>query len=125
MHANEKLLRSVLDAIAAGDAVALAQLMADDVVVHVPGRSRIAGDHQGRGVFRARVRELTGATLTIEPHDVLGSDDHAVGVYTMRLELPDRTVAWKHVNVYHVRDGKIVEVWENPFEQDVFDELFA
>jgi len=29
------------------------------------------------------------------------------------------------VNVYHIRDGKIVEVWQNPFEQDAFDEFFG
>ncbi len=125
MHTNEKLLRELLDAIEVGDASRAATLLADDVVVHCPGRSRIAGDHRGRGVFRAKMQELTGAALTIETHDVLGSDDHAVGVYTMRLDWPDRTVAWKHVNVYHIADGKIVEAWENPFEQDVFDELFA
>jgi ketosteroid isomerase-like protein len=125
MHANEKLLRTVLDAIAAGDGATVAELMADDLVVHVPGGSRIAGDHHGRGVFRARVQELTGAALRIEPRDVLGSDDHAVGVYTMHLDLPDGTVSWQHVNVYRIRNGKIVEVWENPFEQDVFDGLFG
>ncbi|MGQ0576885.1 MAG: nuclear transport factor 2 family protein [Pseudonocardia sp.] len=123
MHANETVLRAALAAIAAGDPAALAEVMAEDVVVHVPGRSRLAGDHHGRGRFGARVRELTGGALTIEVHDVLGSDAHAVGVYTMRLRCPDRSLEWRHVNVYHVRDGKIVEVWQNPFEQDAFDEF--
>ncbi|MHA6780605.1 nuclear transport factor 2 family protein [Pseudonocardia saturnea] len=125
MHANEKVLRVALDAIAAGDAAAFADVAADDLVVHVPGRSRLAGDLHGRGVFGARVRELTGGTLTIEAHDVLGSDAHAVGIYTMRVECADRRLEWRHVNVYHIRDGKIVEVWQNPFEQDAFDDFFA
>lgn len=125
MHANEKVLRAALDAIAARDPVAFAEVAADDMVVHVPGRSRLAGDLRGRGVFGAKVRELTGGTLTIETHDVLASDDHAVGIYTMRVDCGDGSVEWRHVNVYHIREGKIVEVWQNPFEQDTFDAFFG
>ncbi len=125
MHSNEKVLRAALDAIASGDQAAFAEVVADDVVVHVPGRSQLAGDLQGRGIFGRRVRELTGATPTIDVHDVLGSDDHAVGVYTYRVERPDRSLEWRHVKVYHILNGKIVEVWANPFEQDAFDEFFS
>lgn len=125
MHNNEKVLRAALDAIAAGDTEAVADVVSEDLVVHVPGRSRLAGELHGRGAFGAKVRDLTGGTLTIEAHDVLGSDDHAVGVYTMRVECPDRSFAWRHVNVYHIREGKIVEAWQNPFEQDAFDEFFG
>lgn len=125
MHANERVLRAGLDAIYAGDAAAFARVAAEDMVVHVPGRSRLAGDLHGRGRFGARVRELTGGTLTIDVHDVLGSDDHAVGIYTVRVQCPDRSLEWRHVNVYHIRDGMIVEVWQNPFEQDAFDAFFA
>ena len=60
-----------------------------------------------------------------EVHDVLGSADHAVGIYVMRVDAPGRRFAWRHMNVYHVRNGKIVEVWSNPFEQDEFDAFFA
>lgn len=125
MHINEKVLRAALEAIAAGDPAAFADVAADDMVVHVPGHSRLAGDLHGRGVFGAKVRELTGGTLTIDVHDVLGSDTHAVGVYTMRVQCPGRSLEWRHVNIYHIRDGKIVEVWQNPYEQDAFDEFFA
>ncbi len=62
--------------------------------------------------------------MSIEIHDVLASDDHAVGLYTMRLVCPDRSIEWRHANVYRVRDAKIVEVWQNPFEQERFDDVF-
>ncbi len=78
------------------------------------------GARSGPG-FRSSPAARCGSSRTT----FSGSDDHAVGVYTMHLDLPDRTVSWRHVNVYRVRDGKIAEVWENPFEQDVFDELFS
>ncbi|MGE3287246.1 MAG: nuclear transport factor 2 family protein [Pseudonocardia sp.] len=125
MADNETILRAAIDAITAGDADAIAEVLAEDMVVHVPGRSRVSGTHRGRGAFGARVREVSGGTLKIEAHDVLGSPDHAVGVYVMRVDAPGRSFAWRHVNVYHVRAGKIVEVWSNPFEQDEFDAFFS
>lgn len=125
MHGNEKVLRAALDALSAGDERAYADVVADEMVVHVPGRSRLAGDLHGRGVFGAKVRELTGGALTIEVHDLLASDAHAIGLYTMRVQCQDRSLEWRHVNIYHIRDGKIAEVWQNPFEQEAFDEFFA
>lgn len=125
MHDNERVLRAALDAIGSGDALAYAEVAADDLVVHVPGRSRLSGELHGRGIFGVRVRELTGGTLTIDVHDVLASDEHAVGIYTMRVQCPGRSLEWRQVNVYHVRHGKIVEVWQNPVEQDAFDTFFS
>lgn len=110
MVENERILRRAVNAILAADTDTLAEVLAEDLVVHMPGRSRVSGTLRGRGAFGARVREVSGGTLTFDPHDLLGSTDHAVGIYTMRVEAPGRrTFAWRHVNVYHVRDGKIVE----------------
>jgi len=125
LHPNEKILRAALDALAVGDAGALAEVIADDVVVHFPGASALAGDHRGRGALAAVVRALTGSGLEVEPHDVLASDDHAVGIYRLRARRDGRSVEWRHVNVYHVRDGKIVEVWQHPFDQAVVEACFA
>ena len=68
---------------------------------------------------------MSGGSLTIDAHDVLASAEHVVGIFVMRVEAPGRTFTWRRVNVYHVRDGRIVEVWSNPFEQDEFDAFFA
>lgn len=124
MHPNEKALRAALDAIASGDSEALAEVIADDVVVHFPGTSGLAGDHRGRGALGMMVRALTGSRLEVEPHDVLASDDHAVGIYRMRVDRAGQSVEWRHVNVYHLRDGKIVEVWQHPFDQTVVEACF-
>ena len=125
MHPNEQLLRTAVEAMQNGDGERVAEVMAADVIVHLPGRSKLAGDHHGRGVLGAKIRELTGHPLRLEIHDVLGSDDHAVGVYTMTAERDGKTVQWRHVNVYHVRDGQIVEVWQHPFDLDVIEDFFS
>jgi ketosteroid isomerase-like protein len=129
MHPNEQLIRQALDAFLAGNVEAFAQTLSDDFVIHIPGTHPLAGDYKGResflGEFIGRVMELTGGTLQIEVHDVLASDDHAAGIYVFRAQRDGQSAEWHHVNVYHVRDGKIAEVWWNPVEQDVVDRLLA
>jgi ketosteroid isomerase-like protein len=125
LHPNERILRRALAALAAGDTGAVAEVIADDVVVHFPGASALAGDHRGRGALGALVRALTGNGLEVEAHDVLASDGHAVGIYRMRARRDGRPVEWRHVNVYHIRDGKIVEVWQHPFDQAVVEACFS
>src|SRR3954462_10249041 len=53
---------------AGGDLAAVEELLAEDVVWHVPGSSPIAGDHRGResvtAYFRLR-RELAGGAMAI------------------------------------------------------------
>lgn len=49
MHPNEKVLRAALDAIASGDRDAVARMIAEDVLIHVPGRGPLSGELRGRG----------------------------------------------------------------------------
>jgi uncharacterized protein len=124
-HPHETVLRSALDAIERGDRDALGRFMAADVVVHFPGRSPLAGDHHGIGALNRRVIELCGRGFEIDVRDVLASDRHAVGIYRMHAHRDGRNVEWNHVNVYRIENGTIVEVWQNPAEQDIVDDFFA
>ena len=50
-----------------------------DIVWYAPGRSQLAGDHQGvdtvLGYF-GRTMELTGGSFRVEVHDVVANDEH-------------------------------------------------
>jgi len=87
MHPNEELLRREYEARAARDDRALAQILAEDVVWHVPGRNAIAGEY--RGIDRVmeyvqRRRELAQGTFEITVHDVLANDEHGLVIATGR-----------------------------------------
>jgi uncharacterized protein len=122
---NEAVVRAAAAAVANADPAAFAEVTAADVVVHFPGRSALAGDYHGRGVFGARIREITGAPLQIEVVDVLGSDTHGVGVYRMTATRGPARLQWLHMNLYRIVDAQIVEVWQNPYEQDAVDAFFV
>jgi ketosteroid isomerase-like protein len=54
------------------------ELLAEDIVWHVPGNSPIAGDHRGTTTLIAyfqRRRQLANATMKMEPGEVLETSD--------------------------------------------------
>jgi len=89
-HPNEDLVREGFAAFGRGDMDALRkQIFTDDVRWHNPGRGPISGDYEGTEQviqYFARVIELTGGTFSLELHDVLANDEHAVALVTVRGE---------------------------------------
>lgn len=128
MHRNEKIIRRLVDHFIAGNIEGFVGMLTDDVVVHVPAGHQLSGDYKGPKEFVekfvGRVMELTGG-VQLEKHDILASDDHAVGLYTIRTQRNGISYEWQHVNVYHVRDGKVAEFWWTPFDQPAVSRLFA
>jgi acyl-CoA thioesterase FadM/ketosteroid isomerase-like protein len=113
---------------AGGDLALVEQLLADDVVWHVPGTSPIAGDYRGREAvleYFKRRRALAGGAMQIiqhaEAHDaealVQLADGHAV--------LGGRDAAWRTAGVYRVVDGRIAEAWLVPLDQRQFERAWA
>jgi ketosteroid isomerase-like protein len=111
-----------------GDFEGFLALHTDDVVMHVPGDSPLAGDHKGRegvaAVFQKEMSMLDGPPEFMR-HDDLGSDDHAVSLVIQTLSRNGRTLQARQTIVAHVRDGMFCEVWIQPENQATFDEFFA
>lgn len=99
-----------------------------DVLLHVPGRNQLAGEYKGVDEllgFGQRRSDLAAGTFTAEVHDIADSGDHATAMFFVRAERNGKTYRYRQVNVYHLRNGKIIEVFMVPMEQDVVDELFG
>jgi uncharacterized protein len=104
-------------------------IWADDVVHHVPGRSRLAGDFFGKQAFLdhyGRVfAELGGTIEVVEFHDVLVSEDHAVALVKERAVRGERSLEFNRVVVYHLHDGKIAETWSHDYDLYALDEFWS
>ena len=128
-HPNVELLRKGLDAFSRGDLDTVRSLWADDIVHHFPGASPIAGDHKGKdGVlaFVAKVAEMSQGTFRIsEVHDVLANDEHGVALLRFTASRKGRELAWDQANVYHLRNGKMAEVWALLTDPWAVDEFFS
>ena len=127
-HPNEELAQRAFDAFSKGDFEAVAALLADDIVYHVPGRGPLSGDHRGKDHVLANFAEqaeLTGGTFRLEVHDVVANDDHAIVLTAARAERGDRSWEDNAVLIFHIRDGKISEAWLHPGDQYAGDEFFS
>jgi len=124
IHPNEILLRQAYAAQSRGDIEGYINLLSDDFLLHIPGRSQIAGDYMGKEEIRRHFREITqlsGGTFRTEVHDILASDTHVVGLVNARANREGRFVELPRVHVWHVRNGKLSELWLHPVDQYAFD----
>jgi ketosteroid isomerase-like protein len=126
-HPNEDLVRK---GFAAGprDTDAQRNRYAEDIRYHIPGRGPLAGVYEGiEQVLQmvARVFELTGGTFSMELHDVVANDEHAVALVTQHAERAGKQLTDNAVMVYHIRDGKITEIWTHSTDQYAADEFLS
>lgn len=106
-HENAVLLRRITDAMRVGNMETLEELVADDIVWHEIGRSEPT---RGKDALRA---EMAGADydITYQTHDVVANDDHAVVLGEATATRAGKTLEYRTAEIYHVRDGRIVERW--------------
>jgi ketosteroid isomerase-like protein len=126
-HQNASVLRRAYEAFARGDFAALSELLADDVVWHVPGRSLVSGSHHGReallGYF-GRLMELSGGTFKAEPHDILANDRHVVSLEHLTAQREGKLLDVELALVVRVGDGRIVEARDYFSDQNAWDEFW-
>jgi len=123
-HSNEILLLQAYAAQARGDIEDYINFLSDDFVLHIPGRSQIAGDYKGKEEIRRHFREITqlsGGTFKTEVHDILASNDHVVGLVNAQADSEGSIVELPRVHIWHVRNGKLSELWLHPVNQYEFD----
>ena len=123
-----ELIRQGYEAFGKGDIPAVMEILADDIVWHVPGRSPIAGDYQGQQAvmgFFGKLQERSGGSFRLEMHDLLASKDHVVALCTLHGNRSDKTLDVNRVHIWHVRDGKATEFWGLPDDAYATDEFWS
>jgi ketosteroid isomerase-like protein len=118
-------MQDYLAAAKSGDWNRAFDMMSEDVVMTVPGRSAYAGRYEGKEAMREYLDAALAGTTNVEVEmvDMLAGEEHMALVLRERIERPDRVLEMSRVNVYRVRDGKIVEalIYEaNQYEVDEF-----
>ena len=122
---NAEIMRGYVEAWERNDCDAALAFWSDDIIHHVPGRSRLAGDFHGKQAFLEHYgkvfADLGGTIEVVAGHDVLVSDDHAVALVVERAVRGERSLEFNRVVVYHIRDGKIVETWSHDYDPYALD----
>ena len=106
---NYAVARRLQDAFEQNDFAALDQLMTDDIVWHEIGR---AEPYRGKDAMRAALmQEAANYTITAKLHDVVANDAHTLAMVEATANRNGKTFIYRTVEIYHVRNGQIVERW--------------
>jgi len=127
-HPNAEIVRRAFDAFASGDLDALGETFTGDVVWHVPGTNRFSGRFAGRDVAMDRLRRMreAGVETTLEVHDVVANDEHAVSLVHLHVRnAAGQRYDQQQVQVWHMRDGRCHEYWAMNQDQAVLDLLLG
>jgi uncharacterized protein len=126
-HPNVQLVRDGFEAMSRGDDGWMADHLSDDVVWHVGGNSKWAGEYRGKAAvldYFSRMAKSMGAMPDADVHDILGNDEHVIVLGSAKATAQDGSSAeWKYVNVFHISGDKTTEVWgmaENDADVDPF-----
>ncbi|MDQ3881241.1 MAG: nuclear transport factor 2 family protein [Chloroflexota bacterium] len=126
-RADEAVVRRLIAALQARDVDELGAVLDDDVVYHFPGRGPLAGTYRGKAavldVFRS-FGALFGP-ISVRTHDVVAGPEHVVEMAINSATVGGVSHEWRAVRLYHVRDGRLAEIWvllEDPY---ALDELMA
>ena len=118
-----ELITHYLAAAKRGDWDTAFGFFADDLLIHIPGRSAFAGDWHGKAAavdYIRSVRDRYGERgIAIEVIDMLVSNERVALLVRERFEDGDGpALEIRRANVYRIKDGKIVEV--SIFEADQY-----
>jgi len=122
-----ELMTDYLAAAKRGDWDTAFGFLADDLLIHIPGRSAFAGQRFGKAaavdyITTIRKRYPDGA-IELELIDMLCSDERVVLLVRERFHGEGAPVEIRRANVYRVEDGKVVEVSIFEADQYMVDEL--
>jgi ketosteroid isomerase-like protein len=112
-HPNVTLVRDMFAAMDRGDMQWIEDHTADDIVWHTGGNSKAAGVTRGKDAVRASMAAMADpGAMKADVHDVIGNDDHTVVLGTAVVTAPSgKSAEYNYVNVFHIADGKVTEVW--------------
>ncbi len=117
--------RQTAEAFRHTDLDAVASLIAEDVVWHVPGNHPLAGDSEGRDRVLQLLASLRPLGFTLREHDVFGDDDHVCALSYMGARRDSLEVETRVVSIFHFRDGRQTERWFYPDDAMASNSIFG
>jgi uncharacterized protein len=120
---NVATMRRAYEAFNAGDVETLTQVFDESVLWHLPGRSAMASDYQGRDATLAyfgRIGQETGGTFRAELQDLTADDDdRVVGIQRSTADRNGKHLDVSDCIVFRLKDGRITDGREH------FEDLYA
>lgn len=124
-HPNASAYRRTADAFRAGDLNRVAELIAPDVIWHVPGSHTMAGDVVGRDALLEWLAVLPRLGFWLREDDVFGNDRHVCAISVMGARRAGIDVQTRAISVFRYLDGQQLERWMYPDDPASWDQIFS
>lgn len=124
----EHLIHAYVEAVGRRDMAAALAVFAEDLILHVPGRNQVSGEHHGRAGlqwFLQKQVELTGGTFRPAMNGIVSKGERIIVGFDLTAMRDGKTFQWKRLLDYRVQNGKIAETRIYEGDQYVADEVFG
>ena len=126
---NVAIMRRAYEAFNSGDMNTVGEIFDESVVWHLPGRSSMANDYQGRDATLAYFGQLgqeTEGTFRAELERLLADDDdRVVGIQRSTAERDGKQLAVGNCIVFQLKDGRVTDGREHFHDLYAWDEFWS
>jgi ketosteroid isomerase-like protein len=126
---NVAIMRRGYEAFNRGDMKTLVEIFDERAVWHLPGRSALANDYQGREAILAyfgRIGRDTGGTFQAELERLLAdNDDRVVGIQRSTANRNGKHLDVGDSIVFQLKDGRITDGREHFHDLYAWDEFWS
>ena len=126
---NVAIMQRAYDAFNAADIDTLTELFDENIVWHLPGRSSMAKDYEGRDAtltYFGEIGEKTGGTFQAElQHLLADDDDRVVGIQRSTGERDGKRLDVGNAIVFELKDGRVVDGREHFHDLYAWDEFWS
>jgi uncharacterized protein len=126
---NLEIMRRGYEAFNAGDMDTLNEVFDESIVWHLPGRSSMAKDYEGRDATLAyfgQLGEKTDGTFQAELQQLFaGDDDRVVGLQRSTGQRDGKSLDVGNCIVFELKDGKVVDGREHFNDLYAWDEFWS
>jgi ketosteroid isomerase-like protein len=126
---NVAALRRAYEAFNTADMKTLTEVFDESAVWHLPGRSALANDYQGREAIFAyfgRLGQETGGTFRAElEHLLADDDDRVVGIQRSTAERGGKHLDVGNCIVFELKDGRVTDGREHFHDLYAWDEFWS
>ena len=126
---NVAIMQRAYDAFNKADMDTLIEIFDESIVWHLPGRSSMAKDYEGRDAtltYFGEIGEKTGGTFQAElQHLLADDDDRVVGIQRSTGERDGKRLDVGNAIAFELKDGRVVDGREHFHDLYAWDEFWS
>ncbi|UCD98555.1 MAG: nuclear transport factor 2 family protein [Chloroflexota bacterium] len=128
VYLDREAINQLIEALNRYDFEPVAKLLADNVVLHCPGKNRLSGDYIGKSSvldFWENQFQLTNGNFKPVVVSVVQGEGSLILIMEISTAYQNQVKTWRRVNHYRIVDGQVIEGWIYEGDQYTADLVFS